>query len=81
LDEQVDVRLVCLTEVGCYSGVFDRVQKLFLLEAQQVHGHGAGHQFHALLDGGVEQLLQRHGPRVLYDHAHHLRTHTGEVHL
>lgn len=54
-DEQVVGGVVGLTEVVAYPCVFDAVDELFLLDAHDVHGHGARDEMDA---GGFGLLYE-----------------------
>lgn len=54
LDKQVHVGLVGLAQVGGHAGEFQAVDQLFLADAHDVHGHGAGNHFYPLLPGGPD---------------------------
>src|ERR1035437_8307267 len=74
-DEQVDVGLVGLAQVGAHTGVLEAVHELLFAQSHDVHRHGAGDHLDALLLGARDQLVEGHDVVVLHDLLHHGRAH------
>ena len=61
-DEQVHIRFLRPFEVGSYTAQRDVVQQFLFLYAHNVHAHGAGNHFDAIVYGLLYEAFQAVDP-------------------